>query len=96
MAGDNPIGRSAVRQDLRPTDGLLLCQQAQLHKRIRIDQQVEPLADRQLAALVLLGDAFVTAHGQVLLPAGMQVRYLAGVVVTHAGILLRGPPVADE
>src|SRR5439155_13588998 len=58
--------------------------------------QVQPLADRQLAALMLLGDAFVTAHGQVLLPAGMQVRYLAGVVVTQAGILLRGPPVADE
>ena len=96
MAGDNPIGRSAVRRDFRPPDRLLLRKEAQLHKRIRIEQQVQPLADRQLAAFMLLGDAFVTAHGQVLLPAGMQVRYLAGVVVTHAGILLRGPPVADE
>src|SRR5260370_42112619 len=42
-------------------------EQAQLDERARVEQQVDTLADIELAALVLLRDFFGAAHGEILL-----------------------------
>src|SRR5260370_28620336 len=45
----------------------VLREQAQLDERARVEQQVDSLADIELAAPVLLRDFFRAAHGEILL-----------------------------
>ena len=83
MARDHAVRRRAVGRRLRSANGLLLGQEAKLDERPPVEQQVEPLAHRQLASFVLLCDSPGAAHAQVLLPARLQLRHAIAEVVRH-------------
>src|SRR5206468_3266518 len=84
VPGDDAVGRRAVRVALAAANRLLMREQPELDEGARVEQEVDALADRELAPLVLLRDLLLAAHGEVLLAPGPQVAHLAGVVV-HRG-----------
>ena len=77
MACDHTIGGSGVRTVS------VLGEEAELDERARVEEQVDALADRELAALVLLRHLLGSAHREVPLASGPKVLNPSRVVVAH-------------
>ena len=67
-------------------------EQSELDERAGVEEKVEALAHCQLAALVLLGNLRLAAHGEVLLAFGVQLADPCRVLVRHRANSARGLP----
>src|SRR5206468_11708925 len=77
VAGNDAVRRRAVRAVA------VLGQQAELDEGASVEEEVDPLADRELAPLALPGDLVRAAHGEVLLPPSVKLAHLRAVIVCH-------------
>jgi len=85
VAGDHAVGGRAIRVKLAAAVRLLVREQAELDERVLVEQEAKPLADRELASLLLLGDLLGTAHAEVLLAARFELGDLGREFVAHDG-----------
>src|SRR5438128_2605114 len=92
---DNAVGGSPVRVHLASAHRLLLRQQAELDEAAWVEEEVDPLADRELAARLLFRDLLGAAHPEVLLAARLELGDLGREFIAHDpqfyGAALAGP-----
>ena len=87
--GDDAVAQVAlaIQPEIRRPMGN---ERVELHERIGVEQQLEALARGQLAAFVLLFDAFLTAAEETLSSHLLQTRELRFFRVHEPGLLCSG------